>query len=256
MNELQKTLQRLGVNNFEKENFDADAPVNAPTRIVQEGNGYRQHLGSKAPDNVIQSLKAESVGQLSIGVTRNAANIATPLPFIIFGQNDFASGYITTLQQLMQPVLAFNATTVVAVTSVSGNVVFTYTATGPLTDVVTVSLSGNNTYLGFLSSMAQNFFKFRFCQLTISDENQATLQFGQQVTFGELSSLGKLATDAVVLADLIPSSAFRKDKAELIVPEQPVTPSYSYTSYIVPTASFRYSHGFFMSFRANLNKLG
>lgn len=253
MTELQKTLARLGVN-YDGENFER---MNADqiTKVVQDPSGHRQHLGNGANKNIIAGLKAEAVGQLSITVTRASANLAWPVPYIIFGQNDFASGYIITLAALLGNTTIVTTATTCAVTTSGGNVLFTFTSAGPIVDVVTVALRGNNNYVSFLSSMAQNFFKFRFVQLSISDENQGVEQFGLPTQFGELSSLGKVASDSVVLSDMIESSAFRKDKAELVVPEQPVTPSYSYASYIVDTANFIYAHGFFMSWRANLNKV-
>lgn len=249
MNELQRTLSRL--NSDFSQDFNAD---DAAIKMVEDKNGNRQLIQSQSGNSTVQGIIAQSVGTLSITVTRNAANIATPLPFIVFGQNDFAAGYITTMQQLMQTVTAFNASTVFAITNVAGNVRFTYTATGPLVDIVTVSAGGNITYVAFLSSMAQNFFQYRLAQISISDENQNGLQFSQPVSFGELSALGKLANDQIILRSLVNSMTYRKDRVELIVPEQPVTPAYAYTSYIVPTANFSIGLDFFMSFRQNLNK--
>lgn len=253
--DLQRTLERLG-SNYEQNNFEMNADEGVQSNVVQDSTGFRQHMGNGNSGDIIRSLKAKAVGQLSINVSRSSANINCPLPYIIFGQNDFNSGYITTLTNLLGNTSTITVAGITfAVTSVLGNVLFTYTAPGPLVDVVTISLRANNNYVSFLSSMAQNFFKFMFCQLTISDATQSGIQFGQQIQFGELSSLGRASQDSVVLSDMIDSRAFRADKAELIVAEQPVTPSYSYASYIVAVASFVYTHGFFMSYRANLNKI-
>jgi len=254
--ELHRTLSRLNAdfddNNFEGMNAEDQTPAN--TRVVAEGNGYRQHIN--VGNSQYSNLRAESVGLLSVKVTRNSANIGCALPYIIFGKNDYDAGYISTMQQLLSnPVVSVSITSF-TVTNVNGNVRFTFNAAGPLTDTIDVSLNGNINYVAFLSSMAQNFFAFRFMQATISDENQSGTQFSYQTQFGELSSLGKQATDTVVLADMVDSSAYRKDKAELVVPEQGATPSFSYASFIINVASFSFTHGFFMSKRTNFNKLG
>lgn len=254
--ELQKTLQRLNAD-FEANNFEqmnADERTQAPTRVIADRTGLRQHVN--VGNSQYAGLRAESVGLLSVKVTRNSANIACALPYIIFGKNDYDAGYISTMQQLLSNPVVSIAITSFTVTNVNGNVRFTFNAAGPLTDTVDVSLSGNINYVAFLSSMAQNFFKFRFMQATISDENQSGTQFSYLTQFGELSSLGKQATDTVVLADMVDSSAYRKDKAELVVPEQGATPSFSYASFITNVSAFSFTHGFFMSFRENLNKLG
>lgn len=221
-------------------------------RALQQRNGIVKHLGGGDNSAAISAIIANSKGDLNLTVTRGSANINSPLPFVLFGSNDFDAGYISTLASFMSNLPA--GTTVAVSVSSTGNVVFTYT-NGANVDVITVSNLGNINYRSFLSSMDNNYFATKYFLASISDETYNLVQYAQPLFFGLLSALGMTKANQLVFRSRTNSWQYRKDRVEVVLPEQTITPDFSFAMSIVAVANFSMGFDFFMSQRVNMNKV-
>lgn len=251
-------------NNLESEHADAVETAKILSKLppahkrmlltaVAEKNGVVKHIGSGDNRQEIYSLIANSKGDLNITVTRVSANIPLPLPFVLFGSNDFADGYASTLRTLTGRLNP--GTTVAVSTSATGDIVFTYVDVnaGGATDTVTVSNLGNITMKNFLAGMNNNYFSTMLFLCSISDETKSLLQYKEVLFFGELSSLGMAKANQLVFRSRIFSFSFRKDVVEVVLPEQKITPDFSFGMSIIPVVGFTMGFDYFMSQRKNLN---
>jgi hypothetical protein len=136
---------------------------------------------------------------------------------------------------------------------VAGDIVFTYTLQGN-SDTVTISNLGNVNYKSFLTAMNNNYFATKYLLLSISDETYNQVQFGQPLLFGNLSALGLTKANQLVLRSRTNSWMFRKDRIEVVFPEQNITPDFSFAMSIIPVTGLSLGFDFFMSKRLNLNK--
>lgn len=200
---------------------------------------------------VVHGLVISSVGDLNLTVTRSGVKTGVPLPFILFGANDLASEYNSTLTALIAQIPQSANLTATSVTVVSGNVVFSYTTTnaGGGTDTVTVTNLGNLNYRTFLANMTTNFFATKYFLLSISDETYNLSQFGQILLFGELSALGMTKANQLVIRSRTNSWMFRKDRVEVLLQEQEIVPDFSFAMNIVAVDGFAIGFDFFMSRR-------
>lgn len=242
---------------FEQSNFEGvEHLASAGNRLNQamQNGGVVRHLatekgGQAAQMETITGLIASSVGDLNIIITRNSNNINEPLPFALFGLNDYETGYISTLKQYTPPGV------VITVSTTLGNVIFTYTAAGPTVDTVTVSFAGSlNTYLQFLKSMNQNFFKTKYILYSISDVAQQK-QFGQLLNFGNLSALGMALANQLSINSRIMTWDFKSDRANVLIPEQKVTAAFSFVQNIMPIAGLSIEMDMFLTSRVDMNKV-
>lgn len=265
MTNLEKLLANLGSDfensNFEQNNFnlsDARQVLQHPAvtkalqvHAAQSSNGMIKHLGNSGDNSgAIHALVASSKGDLNLTVTRRGNSINAPLPFIMFGANDLNAGYISTLNGLLGNLPP--GTTVAVSTAANGDIVFTY-VNGVSTDTVTISNLGNINYKAFLASMNNNYFKTKYMLVSISDENQNLIQFAQPLFYGLLSSLGMTQANQVVFRSRTNSWQYRKDRIELVMPEQKITPDFSFAMSIVAVDNFSMGFDIFMSDRVNLN---
>ncbi len=236
---------------FEKQSFSIDDIVKSPAlqKIVRDRGGMNHNMGGSDIQGSIASIILESKGDLNLTVTRTGASIATALPFVLFGANDFAAKYFATLSNLMAMVNAI----VPGTTSAGGNIVFTYT-NGMNVDVVTVQNLGNIPLANFMASMNNNYFATKFCEVTLSDPTKANTQFAYPFFYGVLSSLGANNANQIVFRSRSFSWSFRPEKIELLMPEQTIAPDFSFAMLILPVDGLNIGFDFFMSKRLNLNK--
>lgn len=254
LSELGGSLEK---NNFE-DNFSIDdrmkiAAAALGTNAAMAGNGMVKHIGNSLGSAGIEALIMQSVGDLNLTVTRGSANIAAPLPFIIFGANDFLASYASTLPQLIAATGVAGLTCVVSVDA-TGNVLFTYTAPAGV-DVITVSNIGNINYRTFLASMQNNYFKTKYFGTTVSDATVASQQYAQPLLFGQLSSLGMTKANQLAFRSRQFSWTYLIQKVEVVLPEQTIAPEYSFAMNILAQAGFSIGFDFFMSERVNLNRV-
>lgn len=264
---MQDRLEQLLANSFEKsnfENFNADDVAASVAKLpahhrkaihhaIKQANGMTKSFSGGSPQDAVAGLIAESKGDLNLTVTRNGVNINAPLPFVLFGLNDFTANYVNTLQNLLLQI-GIPTVSVAISTSAIGNVIFTYTnSIGPVSDTVTVANIGNISYKGFLSSMNQNYFSTKFAEISISDPTQNLQQFSQPLFYGLLSALGSVNNNQLVFRSRIFSWYFRSDKVELFMPEQKITPDFSFAMSIIKADGFSIGFDFFMSQRFNMN---
>ncbi len=246
---------------FESSNFErmhADEKVAVIERAIKnraskESNGMVKHIGQSGDNSgAIFSMVANSKGDLNLTVTRAGVAVNAPLPFVLFGSNDFQNGYFDTLKSLTSGLPA--GTTVAVSTSTVGNIVFTYTD-GMNVDTVTIENLGNISMKNFLTSMNNNFFSTKYFLVSISDEDQNLLQFAQPLFFGKLSALGMTQANQLVFRSRTNSWQYRKDRVEVVLPEQTIVPDFSFAMSIIKVDGFAMGFDFFMSGRKNLNNL-
>lgn len=274
MTNLEKLLAGMGddfeASNFEDGNFDLDTktfqaikglPVNVQQNIARsiaaakQSSAVNRGIVSKvgqATAGEVNTLIAESVGDLNLTVKRVGVNVAAPLPFILFGLNDLAAKYASTLKGLLSGLPA--GTTLAITVNANGDIVFTYTLEGN-SDTVTISNLGNINYQAFLSSMNNNYFATKYVLISISDETYNTQQFAQPLLFGLLSSLGLTGANQMIFRSRTNSWMYRKDRIEVVLPEQKITPDFSFAMSIIAVNNFEIGFDFFMSQRINMNKM-
>lgn len=251
---LEKILRAMG-EDFEDSNFENNADTaeeSAQIRGVRQSNGLVKHIGSGDNSAAIAGLIANSKGDLNLTITRDGVSIDAPLPFILFGSNDFTAGYVDTLKGLLSGLPP--GTTVAVTSDAVGNIVFTYT-NGMNVDTVTVNNLGNISMKSFLASMNNNFFKTKYFLVSISDETKNLIQFAQPLFFGKLSSLGMTQANQLVFRSRTNSWQFRKDRVEVVLPEQSIVPDFSFAMSIIKADGFSIGFDLFMSERSNLNKI-
>ncbi len=210
------------------------------------GTGLVSHIGV-ASSSEVNALIQESIGDLNISITRVGTSIATNLPFILFGANDSVAKYASTIKQFFTTVLqAVPGTTLAVTTSDAGNIVFTYT-NGADSDTVTVSNLGNNNYQSFLASMQSKWFATKYMLLSITQPDFSQLQFAQPIFYGKLSSLGMTGANQLILRSRTQSWMFRPGIIEVIMPEQVISPDFSFAMFIIPVNNFQIGFDIFMS---------
>lgn len=255
--------------NFEDGNFDLDdrskVAIKSLPPVEQKkiatafkmaaqplrGDGITPQIGASS-QALVGGLVAQSVGDLNISVKRVGVNIDAALPFIIFGANDRTADYASTLPNLIGSLPA--GTTVAVSKNASGGIVFTY-SDGVNSDTVTVSNLGNINYQSFLASMQNNFFKTRYFLISISDENYNTQQFAQPLLYGKLSALGMVGSNQLILRSRTNSWMFRRDRIEVVMPEQSVVPDFSLAMSMIKVNNLELGFDFFMSSRFNNNNI-
>lgn len=207
-------------------------------------------FGSKA---YINDLMTRSKGDLNITIQRIGRNITSPLPYILFDLNGFNSSYISTIKGY----LPAGVTMVASVDPANGDVLLTYTAPGPLVDVIRISLSGSQiSYSEFLQSMNSNFFKTNYIRQEYPNVPQTLLlAVSQSIAFGLLSALGMKNAN-----NLLPRSRRLNDDYQtfilnLFLPEQKITSDFSFVQNIIDVDGYVIAWDIFMSERTNLNNI-
>lgn len=206
-------------------------------------------FGSKA---FINQMMTQSKGDLNITVSRASANIALGLPYILFDLNGYASSFVSTLKNYIPPGVTLVASTDPA----TGDMLLTYTAAGPLVDIIRVSLTGSQiSYSEFLQSMNSNFFKTRYIRQEYDNNASLLLAVSQTINFGLLSALGMKNAN-----NLLPRSRRLNDDYQtfiinLFLPEQKITSDFSFVQNMIPLAGQTIAWDIFMSARTNLNNI-
>jgi hypothetical protein len=220
------------------------------------GNYARPGAASKSSPQYgskgyINQMMTTSKGDLNITVTRATANIASPLPYILFGLNGFNSSYISTLRDYLP-----SGTTVAAtVDAATGDVLLTFTS-GANVDIVRLSLTGSLiSYSEFLQSMNTNFFKTRYIRQEYPNTSTLLTAVSQPINFGLLSALGMKNAN-----NLLPRSRRLNDDYQtfiinLFLAEQKVTSDFSFVQNIIAVADYTIAWDVFMSDRVNLNNM-
>lgn len=248
---------------FEKSNFDAHEALNlTPAEVeaykkvsnrvksVADANGVKMYGQIGNPDT-ITSLVTQSKGDLNITVLRVTANLAVPLPYILFGLQGFSSSFQSTLK----PYLPSGVTCTATNSATTGNMVLTYTD-GIVTDTIQISLSGGLiSYSEFLQSMNQNYFKTKYVRYEVADDANRLSQQSQMINFGLLSALGQKNANQLLVRSRIQSWTYQKSITELLMPEQKITSDFSFVQNAIAVASYSIAWDVFMSDRVNLNKI-
>lgn len=229
---------------------------------VKHGKGGKGS-GVSTPELITHYIDS-SVGDLNLVVTRlTAAIIGTnglpaPLPYILFAPNEVSSQFNASLSGFIPriPTLSYS----VATDAATGNIIITWVTTAPAaSDVITISNSGLTNYSTFLGGMAQNFFKTKYAQYTITDGSALGYnkqQYNQMVSFGALGALGKKDVNQILPNSRRMSWDFQPDIVNMLFggTEITVVPEYSFVQNIIGVANTQIGWNFYMSARVNLNQ--
>ena len=245
---LNALLESMG-GDFENSNFEKSNLSDVEVQGSREANGVIKMYGQVGSPDTITGLITGSKGDLNLTVKRNSINIEAPLPFVLFGLNDFQAKYVSTLKGFLP-----SGVTVTVASDADGNVVFTYTS-GLDVDTITVSFSGANNYTSFLQAMNQNYFKTKYMLVSISDEAQRLAAFSQTLNYGVLSALGAKAANQLMLRSRIMTWDFQKDRVNVLMPEQKVTADFGFVMNMIAVDEFTMGFDVYMSDRVNLNQI-
>ncbi len=265
-NDLSDYLQSMSGNfersNFESTNLNEPSPASTMAAIAKLPEqhqaavvGALKSVATKAPAGLVSHIGVasssdvnrliqESIGDLNLSITRVGVNVDSVLPFILFGANDSVAKYASTIKQFLTVLPA--GTTLAVTTDNNGNIVFSYTL-ADATDTVTVSNLGNNNYQSFIASMQSKWFATKYMLLSITQPDFSQLQFAQPIFYGKLSSLGMTGANQLILRSRTQSWMFRPGIIEVIMPEQIISPDFSFAMYIIPVNNFQIGFDIFMS---------
>lgn len=219
------------------------------------GSWTKKGLATNAPPtfgtpSYINLMMTQSKGDLNITISRATANIAFPLPVVLFGLQGFASSYISMIKQYLPA-----GTTMVATTSANGDVLLTFTQ-GANVDIVTITLTGSQiSYSEFLQSMNQNYFKTRYIRQEYVNDANLLSAVSQTINFGLLSALGSKNQNSLLPRSRRLNSDYQTFIVNLFLPEQKITSDFSFVQNIVAVAGQTIAYDVFMSDRTNLNNL-
>ena len=194
-----KGFSRADARSMAAEAMNKPGVMNAITAEMGPG-GLRGLSNTQTNGNV---PGRDVAAQLKLTVTRVTANIVdAPLPFAMFGAQDYVNGYRNTLTGQLLPA----GVTLVSVTGgeVSGKpnrVDFTYTD-GVNSDVVEVT-SSTYPYPSLLNSTSVDLLRMSKIRMELSDNTQAA-QFRQDIQTVSNSPFGKGSTNK------ISATAFRR----------------------------------------------
>lgn len=213
-------------------------------------NKNAPNFGSKA---FINEQMINSKGDLNITVIRPTANIVgIPLPYVLFDLNGYTSSYVSTLKQYLPAGVTVAATADPS----TGDVLLTYTAPGPLVDIVRITLTGSPiSYSEFLQSMNSNFFKTRYIRQEYPNDSTLLLQTSQTINFGLLSALGMKNQNALLPRSRRMADDYNTYIINLFLPEQKITSDFSFVQNILAVAGQTIAWDVTMSARVNLNNI-
>lgn len=206
-----------------------------------DGNGIRGSFGpdvSMTPGNVISAAK------LTLNVVRDSANIAAPLPYVLFGANDVANGYRTILGSVGFAAAVPAGTVLTSVrygenAGFPNSLVFTYTAPGPLVDTVTVTCP-SASYPMLLQALLTSLMEINQIRLKISN-SALTAQFDQLFTDTQHSAFGPVVTNPVTPADFVSPEQFQQGIVNLDLLWAKDNEG-AFVGQIINTAGFQVSH--------------
>jgi hypothetical protein len=141
-------------------------------------------------DLVRNTSPEDGVADFTINVTRNSNNIASALPFLLFGVNYVENQY----RELLTPFLLNSVVLTSVAYDSSGNMVFTYTL-GVAVDTVTVSCN-EAPYSVFLQSTRTDLIKIQKVRYNISDTTKLA-NYSQPMAVVSKSLFGTLVNNKI-----------------------------------------------------------
>lgn len=216
--------------------------------------GKKDMASMKAPafgsPSYINKLMTESCGDLNITVTRASANIASPLPVVLFGLQGLASNFASMIKQFLP-----SGTTLVCSTDTNGDILFTYTS-GANVDIIRVTLTGSQiSYSEFLQSMNQNYFKTRYIRQEYVNDANLLSAVSQPINFGLLSALGAKNQNTLLPRSRRLNSDFQTFIVNVFLPLQKITSDFSFVQNVIAVANQTIAYDVFMAERTNLNNV-
>jgi len=210
---------------------------------------------AKAPafgsPSYINQMMTQSCGDLNITVTRATANIASALPVVLFGLQGLASNFASMIKQFLP-----SGVTLVCSTDTNGDILFTFTAPGPLVDIIRVTLTGSQiSYSEFLQSMNQNYFKTRYIRQEYVNDANLLSAVSQPINFGLLSALGAKNQNTLLPRSRRLNSDYQTFIVNVFLPLQKITSDFSFVQNVIAVANQTIAYDVFMAERTNLNNV-
>jgi len=188
------------VENFLKKQGILPRSAKQMARVAVKNPALKMPVLSAARANGGQGLQMvggkgmpRAAAQFDLVVTRDSANIAGALPFVLFGAQDAENGY----RQVIDNLTGGTVLTRVRYGENAGfpsSLVFTFT-NAAFVDTVTVTCN-QFPYPSFLAAMGTDMFKMSKIRYSLSDASQLT-QFNQSFEFKVRSMFGKKSADSV-----------------------------------------------------------
>lgn len=146
---------------------------------------------SGASSDLVRNTSPEDgIADFTINVTRNSNNIASPLPFLLFGVNYVENQY----RELLTPFLVNSVVLTSVAYNSSGNMVFTYTL-GVNVDTVTVSCN-EAPYSVFLQSTRTDLIRIQKVRYNIADTTKLS-NYSQPMAIVQKSLFGTLVNNKI-----------------------------------------------------------
>jgi hypothetical protein len=248
--QLEATLKELSSDfegmNFDKADFDEEhfnLNITNPQQVqaylaklhktiaAQQGAIRQLNTRRNIPGETAQHLIATSKGEANINVTRNSNNLNVSLPYILFGQAGQSSNFVDVLGAFLPAGI-----TVTQSTDAAGNLVLSYT-NGVATDTIIIAFEGLISYSNMLNQTATKYFSTKLVRYTISDPANMQAQLKGNIVFGDLTMLGRKGQNQMFVDSRIDPNQFRKDRADLLFPEQKCKNDFAFVDYFVPLAN-------------------
>ena len=176
------TMARSNASNMMTAKYGKRKATAVSKKIISKSGSNSDLVRNTSPE--------DGIADFTINVTRNSNNIASPLPFLLFGVNYVENQY----RELLSPFL-LNA---VVLTSVaydsSGNMVFTFTL-GVNVDTITISCN-EAPYSVFLQSTRTDLIKIQKVRYNISDTTKLA-NYSQPMAIVQKSLFGTLVNNKI-----------------------------------------------------------
>lgn len=176
------TMARSNASNMMTAKYGKRKATAVSKKIISKSGSNSDLVRNTSPE--------DGIADFTINVTRNTNNIASPLPFLLFGVNYVENQY----RELLSPFL-LNA---VVLTSVlydsSGNMIFTFTL-GAAVDTITISCN-EAPYSVFLQSTRTDLIKIQKVRYNISDTTKLA-NYSQPMAIVQKSLFGTLVNNKI-----------------------------------------------------------
>jgi hypothetical protein len=176
------TMARSNASNMMTAKYGKRKATAVSKKIISKSGSNSDLVRNTSPE--------DGIADFTINVTRNSNNIASSLPFLLFGVNYVENQY----RELLSPFL-LNA---VVLTSVaydsSGNMVFTFTL-GVNVDTITISCN-EAPYSVFLQSTRTDLIKIQKVRYNISDTTKLA-NYSQPMAIVQKSLFGTLVNNKI-----------------------------------------------------------
>lgn len=176
------TMARSNANNMMTAKYGKRKATAVSKKIISKSGSTSDLVRNTSPE--------DGIADFTINVTRNSNNIASPLPFLLFGVNYVENQY----RELLSPFLLNAVVLTSVVYDSSGNMIFTFTL-GVNVDTITISCN-EAPYSVFLQSTRTDLIKIQKVRYNISDTTKLA-NYSQPMAIVQKSLFGTLVNNKI-----------------------------------------------------------